>query len=229
MERFLILKLDGVLQAWGAHTFEDYRPSHAFPTLSGLLGLLGACLGIERDDADARQALADSVDFAVRVDRKQLAATDDGNSLRSIPSTRLTDFHTVKNARKVGGKVNEYPVVSRREYLCDAPFTIAVGQRPEAAYSLERIAAAVRKPVYTPSLGRRSCPPTRPLFERFVETVGSIIDALRQVEPSGGVIYAESTDATLPQQRIRDRPIVDRPRQFASRRVSIHANGEGSA
>lgn len=227
MERFLILKLDGVLQAWGAHTFEDYRPSHTFPTLSGLLGLLGACLGIDRDDTDAQQALADSVDFAVRADRKRLPAG--GDRVRSVPPTRLTDFHTVENARKVGGKVNEYPVVSRREYLCDAPFTIAVAQRPEAAYSLERIADAVRKPVYTPSLGRRGCPPTRPLFECFVETAAGIVDALRQVEPRGGVIYAESTDATLPQQRIRDRPIVGRPRQFASRRVSIHANGEGPA
>lgn len=229
MKRFLILKLDGVLQAWGTHTFEDYRPSHAYPTLSGLLGLLGACLGIDRDDDGARQALANSVDLAVRADRKRIPGAGNGDSPRSVPSTRLTDFHTVENARKVGGKINEYPVVSRREYLCDAPFTIAIRQRPEAAYSLEQIADAVRRPVYTPSLGRRSCPPTRPLFECFVETASDIVDALHQVEPQGGVIYAESTDATLPQQRIRDRPITSRPRQFASRRVSIHAVGEGSA
>lgn len=229
MERFLILKIDGVLQAWGAHTFEDYRLSHAFPTLSGLLGLLGACLGIERDDAGARQALADSVEFAVRADRKRIPGAGDGDSLQLVPSTRLSDFHTIEKARKVGGKVNEYPVVSRREYLCDAPFTIAIGQRPEAAYSLERIADAVRKPVYTPSLGRRSCPPTRPLFECFVEAASDIVDALHKVEPQGGVIYAESPDTTLPQQRIRDRPIISRPRQFSSRRVSIHASEEGSA
>lgn len=227
MERFLILKLDGVLQAWGAHTFEDYRPSHAFPTLSGLLGLLGACLGIDRDDADAQRALAGSVDFAIRADRKWISAADESNRGWLVPSTRLTDFHTVKNARKVGGKINEYPVVSRREYLCDAPFTVAIGQRPGAAYSLDRIATAVRKPMYTPSLGRRSCPPTRPLFECFVENEVGVVEALSQIEPKGGVVYAESTDSALPQQRIRDRPIVGRPRQFASRRVGIHA-GEGS-
>lgn len=222
MERFLILKLDGVLQAWGAHTFEDYRPSHAFPTLSGLLGLLGACLGIDRDDVDAQRALADSVDFAVRADRKWIGTADERSRGHSVPSTRLTDFHTVKNARKVGGKVNEFPVVSRREYLCDAPFTIAIVQQPGAAYSLDRIAAAVRKPTYTPSLGRRSCPPTRPLFECFVESTDGVVGALSQIEPMGGVIYSESADTALQQLRIRDRPIAGK-RRFASRRISIHA------
>ena len=47
MPRYLILRLDGPMQAWGTHTFEDFRPSNLFPTRSGLLGLLGACLGID--------------------------------------------------------------------------------------------------------------------------------------------------------------------------------------
>ena len=50
MSRYLILRLDGPMQAWGSHTFEDFRPSNLFPTRSGLLGLLGACLGIDRGD-----------------------------------------------------------------------------------------------------------------------------------------------------------------------------------
>lgn len=224
MERFLILKLEGVLQSWGAHTFEDYRPSHAFPTLSGLLGLLGACLGIDRDDASAQRALAESVVFAVRADRRRIA-----NGPHILASSRITDFHTVENARKVGGKTNEYPVVSRREYLCDAPFTVAVAQGSNITYSLDQIAAALRRPVYTPSLGRRSCPLTRPLFECLIESATGLIDTLRQVAPQGGVIYSESDDPTLQQQRIRDRPIIGRPRQFASRRVSVHADEEGAA
>lgn len=73
MESFLILKLAGPLQAWGGHTFEDFRPSHDVPTRSGLLGLLGACLGVRRDDPDGQQALARSVRFAVRTDRRTLA------------------------------------------------------------------------------------------------------------------------------------------------------------
>ena len=48
MPRYLILKLQGPMQAWGPILFEDFRPSHLFPTRSALLGLIGACLGIDR-------------------------------------------------------------------------------------------------------------------------------------------------------------------------------------
>lgn len=68
MPRFLILRLDGPMQAWGTHTLEDFRPSNVYPTRSGLLGLLAACLGIERSDHIGQAALAASVEFSVRVD-----------------------------------------------------------------------------------------------------------------------------------------------------------------
>ena len=61
MPRYLILRLDGPMQAWGTHTFEDFRPSNLFPTRSGLLGLLGACLGLERVDLAGQAQLAASV------------------------------------------------------------------------------------------------------------------------------------------------------------------------
>lgn len=37
MPIYLILKLEGPMQAWGGHTFEDYRPIQPFPTRSGIL------------------------------------------------------------------------------------------------------------------------------------------------------------------------------------------------
>jgi CRISPR system Cascade subunit CasD len=212
MQSFLILKLAGVMQSWGNHTYEDYRPSLGFPSRSGLLGLLGACLGLRRDDKNSQLALAQSVCFAVRVDNQP------------FPLIKLTDFHTVCNARKVGGKVSDYPVVSRREYLCDAAFTIAVGGTPGAPLPLTELAQAVQRPVFTPFLGRRSCPLLRPLFEAIVEAADSLT-ALSLIEPQGGVIYSQEGASSLPQLRLRDEPIIIRPRQFACRRVYIHGGG----
>jgi CRISPR system Cascade subunit CasD len=212
MQSFLILKLAGVMQSWGSHTYEDYRPSLGFLSRSGLLGLLGACLGFRRDDKNSQLALAQSVRFAVRVDNQP------------FPSVKLTDFHTVCNARKVGGKVSDYPVVSRREYLCDAAFTIAVGGTPGTPLRLAELAQAVQRPIFTPFLGRRSCPLLRPLFEAIVEAADSLT-ALSRIEPQGGVIYSEEGASNLPQLRLRDEPIIIRPRQFASRRVYIHGGG----
>ena len=73
MRDFLILKIHGPMQAWGEHTFEGMRPSANFPTRSGLLGLLGGCLGIKRNDRNRLKQLADSIGIAVRVDARRMS------------------------------------------------------------------------------------------------------------------------------------------------------------
>ena len=218
MPRFLILRLDGPMQAWGTHTYEDFRPSNLYPTRSGLLGLLAACLGIERSDLAEQLRLAASVEFSVRID-SQVARLGREDSAAK-PSVKLPDFHTVLDARKVDGSANRFPVVSRREYLFDAAFTVAVGQRPDATYTLERIAAAMRHPCYTPTLGRRSCPIARPLFDGNIEAENAVV-ALRQVSGCGDLVYSESLPSGQP-LRLRDVPLHGRQRQFGTRLVYLH-------
>lgn len=212
MQTYLILKLDGPLQAWGGHTFEDRRPSELFPTRSALLGLLAACLGIDRTDSERQQALASSLLFAVRVD--------------GVP-VKMVDYHTVKQARKEhqGLKANE-TIQTWREYLQDAKYSVAIWLTTQATLSLEMIIEAINRPIYTPFLGRRSCPITRPLYADKVDAVDEH-EALALVEPSGGTVYSETLDKTKPKLLIRDVPIVGRKRQFATRHLSIHAGKGG--
>jgi CRISPR system Cascade subunit CasD len=220
MPRFLVLRLDGPMQAWGTHTYEDFRPSNLFPTRSGLLGLLGACLGVERRDREELMHLAESVEFAVRVDRTALrperGAPQDKDALK------LSDFHTVLDARKVDGSANKNPVVSRREYLYDAVFTVTVGERPGAPVSLDRIAGALRRPSFTPVLGRRSCPIARPLLDGGPRDATDAKSLLSTVAPVGGVIYAEGELVSEQPMQIRDVPMHGRHRQFVTRRVYLH-------
>jgi CRISPR system Cascade subunit CasD len=222
MQDYLILKLEGVLQSWGTHTYEDYRPSNMFPTLSGILGLLAACLGIERKDRERLQALDRSIELAVRIDRIMLGK-------HRLAPVKITDFHTIMDARKVDGKVNKYPVVSRREYLCDAKFTLAIRAAAHPCITLAELEAAVKKPHYTPFLGRRACPLTRPLWETRVQA-DTFETALDLVEPrEGGVIYSEGIDAKYPGRLERDVPIRDSRRQFATRHIRIKTLGEETA
>lgn len=214
MLRYLILRLDGPMQAWGTHTFEDFRPSNAFPTRSGLLGLLGACLGIERLDHAGLEQLAASVEFTVRADR-------DANMPKKKP-VKLADFHTVLAARKVDGSANKNPVVTRREYLFDAAFTVAIGEKPGSPITLDKIAEALRHPCYTPVLGRRSCPITRPLLEGEPIEASDAKVALASVLPVGGLIYAEGDLKSEQPLRIRDVPMHGRNRQFGTRQVYVH-------
>lgn len=231
MTEFLVLRLDGVMQAWGDHTYEDFRPVAGFPTRSGLLGLLAACLGIDRADTARLMQLDASVDFTVRVDGQRQRNSEffkrigrDGDSKEKLlKPQKIMDFHTVMAARKVTGKANDNPVVSRREYVCDAVFTVVVAARSQEV-SLEQIKQAVLKPVFTPFLGRRSCPLSRPLFLAWEAEVQTPVEVLAKHLPVAGRIYSDAglvDDQGTVQIRMRDIPIRGKTRRFASRQITL--------
>lgn len=215
MPCYLILRLDGPMQAWGTHTFEDFRPSNLFPTRSGLLGLLGACLGIDRRNHTGLEQLAASIELTVRVDR-------DANKPKKKP-VKLPDYHTVYEARRANRPPKQGETIqSWREYLFDAAFTVVIGAKPAAPVTLEAIAEALRRPCFTPVLGRRSCPITRPLLEGAPIEASDAKAALASALPVGGLIYAEGDLESKQPLRIRDVPMHGRIRQFGIRRVYVH-------
>lgn len=221
MRDYLILKLQGPMQAWGRESFEGLRPSELFPGRSALLGLLGACLGIDRLDRKGLQALASSVFFAVRVD-----PVFDKVTGKPIPAQKMTDYHTVKDAREdYRGLKSHDTIQTWREYWQDAFYTAAIWMNDEATISLDDIEQAVKRPVYTPVLGRRSCPLARPLFDTRV-SADSTLSALALNGETGGTVYSEEfTDNAIP-MKMRDVPIIHQPRQFASRTLYM-SNGQG--
>jgi CRISPR system Cascade subunit CasD len=206
MNDYLILKLQGPMQAWGKESFEGLRPSEIFPGRSALLGLLAACLGIDRSDRQQQQALASSVCFAVRVDQQ---------------GQKMTDYHTVKNAREdYCGLKSHDTIQTWREYWQDALYTVAIWSAADAKFSLDDIAVAVKQPIYTPVLGRRSCPLARSLFETKLHTE-SALAALAKVGDNQGVIYSEEHSIGAIELNKRDVPIILQPRQFARRTVYL--------
>jgi CRISPR system Cascade subunit CasD len=212
MTNYLILKLQGAMQAWGTHTYEDYRPTNLFPTRSGLVGLLGACLGIDRDDIQTRQELSASLVMAIRADAPQ-----------DFRPQIITDYHTILAARKVNGQARKDAILSSREYLCDAIYTVAFSS-DSREISLADLSSAVRKPYYTPVLGRKSCPLMRPLFEAEVEAE-SLLSALSMIEPRQGTIYSEEPFPGASVLEIRDVPLPTQVREFAKRKVYVLGQG----
>jgi CRISPR system Cascade subunit CasD len=222
MGEYLILKLQGPMQAWGEHTFEGKRPSGNFPTRSALLGLLGACLGIGRTDRERLQQLADSVLFAV-LKKERFVEKSDGIK-KPLPVIKATDYHTVQDAREnYSGLKSHDTIQTWREYLFDAAYTVAVWNVQGAVISLDALEKAVKAPVFTPYLGRRSCPLACPLFAARIiaENANS---ALRQIEPAGGTIYSEEQGA-VQAISLRDVPLIRQPRQFATRSVYVYGGG----
>lgn len=136
----LLLRLAAPLQSWGADSKFETRKTNREPTKSGVLGLVAAALGLRRDDEEGLAHLA-RLRFGVRVDRE---------------GDLLVDFHM---ARHPTVKANAW--VTYRHYLCDAVFL--AGLESDDRAWLGEIEVALRRPVYPPFLGRRSCPPTLPL------------------------------------------------------------------
>lgn len=168
----LILRLEGPLQAWGDHTskFVVRRTADA-PTKSGLIGLLCAALGIARDEA-TRDWLPrlNQLEMGVRIDR---------------PGIRWWDYHTIGAGYELptagpskAPYLREQALLSLREYLCDASFLVAL--RGNDAL-IPQLAQALRRPRWTLYLGRKNCPPSRPILEHEPSESPDLLAALRSI------------------------------------------------
>ena len=175
----LFLTLDGPMQAWGTQESKFViKRAGVAPTKSGIIGLLFAAIGISRTDADANDSALlkqfSELKMGVRIDR---------------PGIRWWDYHTV--GAKIGSLTAEGKVkktastgeietfVTRREYLCDASFLVALMGTPEL---IDQIHQALLNPVWTLYLGRKSCPPSIPIYNGNKGYFTDLKQALSSVE-----------------------------------------------
>lgn len=64
--QYLVFRLYGPMASWGEAAVGGDRPSGLAPSRSAVLGLLGAALGIKRDDASRLDALRASIGIAIK-------------------------------------------------------------------------------------------------------------------------------------------------------------------
>ncbi|MYT16179.1 CRISPR-associated protein, Cas5e family [Streptomyces sp. SceaMP-e96] len=151
----LLLRLAGPLQAWGSAARFARRTTENAPTKSGVIGLLAGAQGRSRE-ADLSDLAA--LRFGVRIDQ---------------PGTRLRDFQTAHHADS--GKAMP---LSERFYLADAVFVAGVEGDREL---IKELHAAVQEPAFLPYLGRRSCPPARPV-DLGIRAATDLESALRKAD-----------------------------------------------
>jgi len=165
----LFLRLEGPLQAWGDQQskFVIRRTAEA-PTKSGVAGILCAALGVSRPAAaEGWLRRLGALRMGVRID---------------VPGVRWWDYHTVgagMRMRTADGGTKPGAMLTRREYLCDASFLVALKGECDLIADLQ---AALESPKWTLYLGRKCCPPSRPLLEKPpVAEFGDLISALASV------------------------------------------------
>lgn len=166
------------MSAWGEPAVGEYRGSVDYPGESSLVGLLGAALGLRREDEEAHAALARGYGFAVGVQAKsrrdrprllrdyQTAQVPGRASLKGRPhATRRDELSIPKNELNT--------ILSTRDYWQDCSTLVALQPRAEPRYSLEQLVEALSRPRFVLYLGRKSCPPSAPLFPQIIDAPGA--------------------------------------------------------
>lgn len=178
MSEFLIFRLYAPLVSWGDTAVGGTRPSADHPTRSAILGLIAGALGLRREDEQAQRDLDNALGLAIY-------AWSTGRLLR--------DYHTIQTPHQTRGEFYQTRgdelratttgvVLSQREYRCDALFDIAFWQADtESHHTLSDIRDALRRPEFTPYLGRKSCPPALPFNPRLIEATDCVV-AFRQAQ-----------------------------------------------
>ncbi|GAB4349434.1 MAG: type I-E CRISPR-associated protein Cas5/CasD [Gammaproteobacteria bacterium] len=165
MVDLLMFQLYGPLAAWGEPAVGEYRPTATHPGKSQIVGLLGAALGLCRDQEVELAALADSFGLAVRTEAEGELARDYHTS-QVPPNRRGQRLRTRREELRAG---NLYTILSQRDYRVDAAWTCALWVTDAAQHPLAHLAEALRRPRFVLYLGRKSCPPALPLNPRIVQ------------------------------------------------------------
>ncbi len=154
MRDHLVFVLHGPIAAFGGVAVGERRGGEARPARSALLGLLAAALGIERNAAETHAAKERGYGVAVRVDAPGVAFSDYHTA--QVPPARRGERHATRRA-ELDAKPLE-TILSRRDYRTDSLFTVAVWARPAVPTGLADLAAALQRPRFCLSIGRKSCP-----------------------------------------------------------------------
>lgn len=230
--KHLALYLRAPLQSWGASSKFGDRGTLDAPTRSGLLGLLAAACGVDKnDEARDREWLARAAALSLSV-------------LAFRRGDRMTDYHTVGArydkddpwqkrmipTKAEDGKPKDNATVTHRDYLADSVFgAILAGDDALVA----EMAAGLADPVWGVWLGRKSCVPTEPILAGVFDSEDDARSALdarlrKSLELGGGKIAGkQGADVVFSVVKARpgesDETVLDVPVSFAQR--EFHARG----
>ena len=230
--RHLALYLRAPLQSWGASSKFGDRGTIDAPTRSGLLGLIAAACGIDKND-EAR-------------DHKWLdcAAALSLSVLAFRRGSRMTDYHTVGarydkddpwQKRMIPVTADGKPRgtdLTHRDYLMDSVFGVVISGDDKI---VAEMAEGLANPVWGVWFGRKSCIPTEPILVGVFdsdEAARKALDArLRaSLERGGGKIAGKREDEAVKfdlveaaadeaEETLLDIPVSFKKRKFHARRI----------
>jgi CRISPR system Cascade subunit CasD len=147
----LLLRLVGPMQSWGTTSRFDQRDTGKEPSKSGVIGLLAAAFGIDRENWADLEPLT-RLSMGVRHDRSGVTKRDYQTAGCGAKDTII----------KADGSPSKDGVVSQRHYLADAAFLVGLDCNEREL--LEEVHAKLKNPTWPLALGRKSYVPSEPIW-----------------------------------------------------------------
>ena len=230
--KFLALYLRAPLQSWGAASKFGDRGTLDAPTRSGLLGMIAAACGIDKnDEARDREWLARAAKLSLTV-------------LAFRRGDRMVDYHTVgaRYNRDVAWQRRMIPTtadgkprgtdLTHRDYLTDSVFGAILSGDDGM---ITEIASGLSNPVWGVWFGRKSCIPTEPILVGVFESDDAAKDAIKErfrrslergkgkvagVEGKSVAFSVVEASADEAEETILDVPVSFARREFHARRIA---------
>ena len=169
MREYLIFRLYGAMASWGEIAVGEMRSSSVHPSKSAVLGLIAAAMGIDRKEEQLHRRMAEGYGFAARIDCVGTPLAD-YHTAQVPPGEKQRNLSTRRDELLAVPKAKLKTILSTREYRMDALAVVALWARTqEPLYPLAGLAEALRHPVYTLYLGRKSCPLAIPLEAQIIQ------------------------------------------------------------
>ena len=174
MTEFVIFTLAAPMGSFADLAGHERRHSGTWPARSAVLGLVGAALGVRRNE-QAEQEKLSRWRTAVSVLSRGIAFRD-FHTVQTVPTARIKRPVTRREA--LGAlRSGDNPVITWRDYRSDCAFGVALwgGEGPE------EIREALSRPHFILYLGRKSCPLSAPLAPKVVK-VANPVAALARIQ-----------------------------------------------
>ncbi len=156
----LLLRLVGPMQSWGTTSRFDERDTGKEPSKSGVLGLVAAALGIDRENWTDLEPLC-RLRMGVRHDR---------------PGVPRRDYQTAQDVISADGSKRHPTAVTNRHHLADAAFLVGLSGEDRAL--LAHIHDKLADPRWPLALGRKSYVPSEPVWMEGALVDGALREAL---------------------------------------------------
>lgn len=183
MKDYLIFRLYGPMASWGDIAVGSYRPTFDHPSKSAIFGLLAAALGIRRDEEEKQLELASGYNYGVLINTA-------GTLLRDYHTSQVPSAGTGKKKKSFATRKEELAVpkdelntiLSTRDYYCDGIYTAIISSSTgNPPYPLETLVKALKEPVFSMYLGRKSCPLSLPI-DPIIISASNMEEAFKKVE-----------------------------------------------